>query len=120
MEGTNDILITLGNVDGSLIFSPNNESKDRKKAKSEHIFEVIHNKEAFFEQAWKVITQSVEENLILPWDSYFFKWKNANLSLLIGDFDLVSTWKRVTPFIEKMEINIKEFFLFLSVAKNYF
>lgn len=87
--------MTLGNADGSLIFSPHNESKDREKAKSERIFEVIHNKEAFFGQVWEVIIQSADKNLILAWDSYFLKWKDGNLSLLIGDFDQVCVWKNL-------------------------
>lgn len=112
--------MTLGNADGSLIFSPHNESKDREKAKSEHIFEVIHNKEVFFGQVWEVIIQSADKNLILAWDSYFLKWKDGNLSLLIGDFDQVCVWKKPYSLGQKIEKNIEEFFRLLSEIKDYF
>lgn len=112
--------MTLGNADGSLLFSPHNESKDREKAKSEQVFEKIDNKEAFFEQAWEILTKSAEQNLLLPWDSYFLKWKEGNLSLIIGDFDQVCIWKNAVPAEQKMMENIKEFFGLLSGMFKYF
>ena len=112
--------MTLGNVDGSLLFSPHNESKDREKAKSEYVFEKIANKDVFFEDAWKAIIQSAEENLILAWDSYFLKWKDENLSFLIGDFDQVCVWEKNPPLSQKIEKNIEEFFRFLSEIKQCF
>lgn len=112
--------MTLGNADGSLLFSPHNESKDREKAKSEQVFEKIDNKEVFFEQAWKLISNSVEKNLVLPWDSYFLKWKDYNLSLLIADFDQVCIWKTPPSLSQKVEKNIEEFLRLLSELKDYF
>ncbi len=115
-----EVLMTLGNADGSLIFSPHNESKDRKKAKSDQIFETLGDKEAFFEQAWEILTKSAEQNLLLPWDSYFLKWKEGNLSLIIGDFDQVCVWKNEIILKDKIEDNIKEFFGLLSGMFKYF
>lgn len=112
--------MTLGNADGSLLFSPHNESKDREKAKSEQVFEKIDNKEAFFEQAWEILTKSAEQNLLLPWDAYFLKWKEGNLSLIIGDFDQVCVWKNEIILKDKIEDNIEEFFRLLSEFKENF
>lgn len=120
LEGTNDVLMTLGNADGSLVFSPHNESKDRKKAKSDQIFETLGDKEAFFEQAFSILVQSAENTILLPWDSYFLKLKNWETSLLIWDFDQISLWKREQSLQERLEQNIKEFFGFLSGISDYF
>ncbi len=83
LVGTNDVLMTLGNADGSLLFSPHNDSKDREKAKSEHIFEKINNKDVFFEEAFSLLVKASEHGLLLPWDAYFLKVKNGELSLII-------------------------------------
>lgn len=114
LEGTNDILMTLGNVDGSLVFSPHNNSKDRKMVKKTHLLDTISNKEAFFEQAFSVLVQATEKNILLPWDTYFLKLKSWELSFIVWDFDLVSVWEREHTTQWKLEQNIKEFFGFLS------
>lgn len=71
-------------------------------------------KQQFFEQAYAMISQATENNLILPWDSYFLKIKDMKTSLLVWDFDQVCLWWKPTPQAQKVEENIKEFFRFLS------
>ena len=80
---TFEVLMTLGNADGALLFSPHNDSKDREKAKSEHIFEKITNKDMFFEEAFSLLVKASEQGILLPWDAYFLKVKNGEFSLII-------------------------------------
>ncbi len=117
---TFEVLMTLGNADGSLLFSPHNESKDREKAKSEHIFEKISNKDAFFEQAYSLLVKWSEQGILLPWDAYFLKVKNGELSLIVWDFDQISLWRKTPSMQLRLEDSIKEFFGFLSRVDAYF
>lgn len=120
LVGTNDVLMTLGNADGSLLFSPHNESKDREKAKSEHVFEKIVNKDAFFEETFSLLVKASEQGILLPWDAYFLKVKNGEFSLIIWDFDQISLWRNPPSMQLRLEDSIKEFFGFLSSVDAYF
>ena len=112
--------MTLGNADGSLLFSPHNESKDREKAKSEHIFEKITNKDMFFEEAFSLLVKASEQGILLSWDAYFLKVKNGEFSLIIWDFDQISLWRKIPSMQLRLEDSIKEFFGFLSSVDTYF
>ncbi len=100
LKWTNKILMTLGNADWTLLFSPKNQSKDRDFVKKHYSAEKIINKQEFFQQSWDFLKIAKVENIYLPVDlSYTIK--ENNLSLFVGDLDLV--------YLSVQQINFRSF-----------
>ncbi len=87
------ILMTLGNVDGSLCFSVNNYSLDWENFYKSGYLKKVENLHELFEQGLEIIKKSTQNNLIIPRDSYFFRLKDNCISVFIGDMDSIWVWK---------------------------
>lgn len=119
LEGTNKVLMSLGNADGSLIFSYNNTSRDRISA-LEHQDDIVANKEHIFEQAINCIDKLSKHNLKGDDDCYFLKIKDKKVSLIIGDFDLIKEFPEGTQLAKRKEKNIAEFSNMLRILQSSF
>ncbi|HRU50502.1 MAG TPA: hypothetical protein P5155_03270 [Candidatus Absconditabacterales bacterium] len=112
----NSLLMTLGNKDGSYLFSANNSSLDSASLKKNRI-EKIDNINAFYESAYDTIKKLTINNRDVFFDAYMFKYKDNKMDLIVGDFDSLKQ-NEENEFL--LENNIYEFCYALLRARHHF